>query len=222
MSPWFPLKKYNSKYICLVSEAQVIAQYQPTLYAIAYRMLGSIADAEDLVHDTFLKWLTIDTSKIRNTKAFLVRMLTNNCLNFLQGSGKRLTENGLEELDMEAETIIDDQELLNHEKEGQLATAWRVMARKLEPAEKAIYVLRELFNLEYEDLQDIVGKSKDNCRQIFSRAKTKLNHTEIPKLNIDLSLSVKLPKPFVEACHLGQLSDLISELKTDLLVKKKK
>lgn len=204
-----------------MSEAQIISQYQPTLYAIAYRMLGSIADAEDLVHDTFLKWLTIDTSKIRNTKAFLVRMLTNNCLNFLQGSGKRLTENGLEELGMEAELVIDEQALLSHEKEGQLATAWRVMARKLEPAEKAIYVLRELFNLEYDDLQDIVGKSKDNCRQIFSRAKNKLN-AEMPKINLDLALSVKLPKPFVEACHLGQLSDLINELKTDLLVKKKK
>jgi RNA polymerase sigma factor (sigma-70 family) len=205
-----------------VSEAQVIAQYQPTLYAIAYRMLGSIADAEDLVHDTFLKWLTIDTSKIRNTKAFLVRMLTNNCLNFLQGSRKRFTENGLEELDMEAAEAIGDQELLSHEKDGQIAAAWRVMARKLEPAEKAIYVLRELFNLEYDDLQDIVGKSKDNCRQIFSRAKNKLNQAEMPKLNLDISLSVKLPKPFVEACHFGQLSDLISELKTDLLVKKKK
>lgn len=204
-----------------MSEAQIISQYQPALYAIAYRMLGSIADAEDLVHDTFLKWLTIDTSKIRNTKAFLVRMLTNNCLNFLQGSGKRLTENGLEELGIEAELVMDEQALLSHEKEGQLATAWRVMARKLEPAEKAIYVLRELFNLEYDDLQDIVGKSKDNCRQIFSRAKTKLN-AEMPKINLDLTLSVKLPKPFVEACHWGQLSDLINELKTDLLVKKKK
>ncbi len=205
----------------MVNEAQVIAQYQPTLYAIAYRMLGSIADAEDLVHDTFLKWLTIDTSKIRNTKAFLVRMLTNNCLNFLQGSGKRLTENGLEEVELEATVALDDQGLMTHEKEGQLAAAWRVMARKLEPPEKAIYVLREIFNLEYEDLQDIVGKSKDNCRQIFSRAKTKLNNAEMPKIHLDLS-SVKLPKPFIHACHLGQLSDLINELKTDLLVKKKK
>lgn len=184
-------------------------------------MLGSIADAEDLVHDTFLKWLTIDTSKIRNTKAFLVRMLTNNCLNFLQGSGKRLTENGLEDLGMEAAAVIDEQDLLSHEKEGQLAAAWRVMARKLEPAEKAIYVLRELFNLEYEDLQDIVGKSKDNCRQIFSRAKLKLN-AEMPKIHLDLNLSVKLPKPFQEACNLGQLSDLIGELKSDLLEKRKK
>ena len=95
------------------------------------------------------------------------------------------------------------------------------MAKKLEPAEKAIYVLRELFNLEYEDLQDIVGKSKDNCRQIFSRAKLKLN-AEMPRINLDLSLSVRLPKPFVEACNFGQLSDLISELKSDLLIKKKK
>ena len=185
-------------------------------------MLGSIADAEDLVHDTFLKWLTIDTSRIRNTKAFLVRMLTNNCLNFLQGSNKRLTKNGLEESDVEVEVAINEQELMSHEKEGQLAAAWKVMARKLEPAEKAIYVLRELFNLEYDDLQDIVGKSKENCRQIFSRAKAKLDHAELPKITLDLSLSLKLPKPFVEACHLGQLSGLISDLKTDLRVKKKK
>lgn len=214
-------KTYNPRYICQVSEAQIIAQYQPTLYAIAYRMLGSIADAEDLVHDTFLKWLTIDTSKIRNTKAFLVRMLTNNCLNFLQGAGNRLTANGLEELPVEVEVILPEQEILIQEKEGQLAAAWRVMARQLEPAEKAIYVLRELFNLEYEDLQDIVGKSKDNCRQIFSRAKSKLN-AEMPKINLDISLPMRLPKPFVQACHFGQLSDLISELKTDLLTKKKK
>lgn len=211
-----------NQYICLVNQAQIIALYQPTLYAIAYRMLGSIADAEDLVNDTFLKWLTIDTSKIRNTKAFLVRMLTNNCLNFLQGGKKRLTDEGLDVLeDQLLEEAMQDVETFTSEKEGQLATAWRILHRKLEPAEKAIYVLRELFNVDYEDIQHVVGKNADNCRKIFSRAKSKLN-TEMPRINIDLSINMKLPKPFLEACHFGQLSDLITDLKADLMTKKKK
>lgn len=180
-----------------------------------------MADSEDLVHDTFLKWLTIDTSKIRNTQAFLVRMLTNNCLNFLQGGKKRFEDQDLGEVEMQlvdTETQVEDIAL---EKEGQLSMAWRILHRKLEPVEKAIYVLRELFNVDYEDIQHVVGKSADNCRKIFSRAKAKLN-TELPKLNLDISIHVKLPKPFIEACHFGHLSDLITDLKSDLISKKKK
>ena len=63
-----------------LNQAQIIALYQPTLQSIALRMLGSISDAEDAVQDSFAKWLTIDTSKIENAKAYLVKVVTNTCL----------------------------------------------------------------------------------------------------------------------------------------------
>ncbi len=179
-------------------------------------MLGSIADAEDVVHDTFLKWMTIDASKIQNTKAFLVKSVTNNCINLLKRSKRMFSD------DLTEEMVIETQDVLHHgvDLEQRLQQAWSLVSFKLAPVERAIYVLREVFNLEYEDLQHIVDKNADNCRKLFSRAKHKLA-AEVPKINVEVP-TLTLPSNFKRACSIGCLSEFITDLKLDFQVRAKK
>jgi len=181
-------------------------------------MLGCIADAEDAVHDTFLKWMTIDTTKITNTKAFLIRSVTNNCLNILSRN-KRSPLQALSDEDLDPQVLELSEHVFDHD--NRLGEAWKMINTKLGPVEKAIYVLREAFSVEYEDLQHIVDKSAANCRKLFSRAKEKVQE-DLPKIHIDLPSPAVIPHTLKNAFKFGQLSELIAELKLEFPVLKKK
>jgi len=182
-------------------------------------MLGSMKDAEDAVHDTFLKWLTIDTTKIENTKAYLVRMVTNACLNILNARNrwKSLQLDDFQE-------VLEDKEVEKNltffDVENQLIEAWAFLHRKLEPIERGVFVLRELFNVDYEDLQLIFDRKAENCRKIVSRAKEKLKNPERPKLPISLP-QLHLYESFKNVCQKGHLAPLISDLYADLFSEEK-
>lgn len=180
-------------------------------------MLGSIADAEDAVHDAFVKWLSIETSAIENTKAYLIRMVTNSCLNVIQSKKETL------QVDMLSESLIDldkEKSLTNFDLEDQLSEAWKYLHRKLEPIERTVFVLREVFNVEYEDLQFIVDRKAENCRKIVSRAKSKLKSTEFPKLPTSFP-EMHLLDSFKSACQKGHLTQLVQDFTADLFHKKK-
>ena len=141
-----------------MNQSQAIQLYQPTLRSIAYNLVRSRADADDIVQETFLKWLSIDSDKIQNTKAYLIKAVTNNCLNHLNSLRKkkeeyldsinvsefihRFKENNFAQLDLEAD----------------LSKAFKVMLTKLEPLERAVYVLKEVFDFDYEALQEALDK----------------------------------------------------------------
>lgn len=202
-----------------MTQTQAIHLYQPTLQSIAYRLLGSMADAEDAVQDAFVKWLTIDTSKVENAKAYLIRMVTNSCINMLQSQkGKPLV--GDEILDTHVLDSEHEKHFFHFDFENQLGEAWKFLHKKLEPVERTVFVLREVFNVEYEDLQLIVDKKADNCRKIVSRAKEKLSHAEFPKLPVSIP-EVHLFDSFKAACQKGNLSQLISDFTSDIFSKKK-
>ena len=200
-----------------MTQAQAIYLYQPTLQSIAYNMLGSIADAEDAVHDAFVKWLTIDTSKVENTKAYLIKMVTNACLNVLQSKKEKLPIDGLANVltDVEKEKAVTHFDI-----ENQLNEAWKYLHRKLEPIERTLFVLREVFNVEYEDLQLIVDRKAENCRKIVSRAKEKLRNKELPKFSISLP-EVHLLDSFKAAYQKGNLTQLVQDFASELFHKKK-
>ncbi len=202
-----------------MTQAQVITLYQPTLQSIAYQLLGSMADAEDAVHDAFVKWLSIDTSKIENTRAYLVRMVTNSCLNLIQSKKNKPTLQ-IDELNDSLEDQEKENEVLHFDKENQLSEALKYLHRRLEPLERTVYLLREVFNVEYDELQNMVGRKADNCRKIVSRAKQKLKKVEFPKLSVSLP-EMNLLEGFKAACQKGQLTQLASDFSSDLFHKKK-
>ena len=194
-----------------MNHSQTISIYQPLLHAIALKMVGSFQDAEDIVQDTFVKWLTIDQEKIENTKAYLVRTVTNNCLNHLNSFKKKKNEyiNNLKTSEFLEK--YRDFDFPRFDIENELSEALAVIHKKLEPVEKGIFLLREVFDVDYEELQQIFGKKKENCRQLFLRAKEKLNK-ENRKSKGKTAHHAQLFESFKKACSLGHLSDFIHQL----------
>lgn len=202
-----------------MTQAQAISIYQPTLQAIAYKMLGCMADAEDAVQDAFVKWLSIDTSKVENIQAYLVRMVTNSCLNLIQSRKNKATLQ-VDELNNELVDKEKEKEVIHFDIENQLNEALKYIHARLEPIERTVYVLREVFNVEYEDLQSIVDRKADNCRKIVSRARLKLQNMEMPKINVSIP-QVNFVDGFKTACQKGNLSEMINDFSRDFFHKKK-
>ena len=201
-----------------MNSEQAIVLYQPMLQRLAIKLVGSIADAEDIVHDTFVKWLTCDKEKIKNTKAYLIKAVTNNCLNHIEKL-KRKKDELLE--DWHLSTFIDqhrEKDFFKFDLENELSAALHILHKKLEPLEKSVFVLREIFNVEYDEIQDIVDRKKENCRKLFSRAKEKLSE-EASKIKIDIPYHSELLNSFKRAVSMGNISDLIGELKQDINTK---
>ena len=181
-------------------------------------MLGSVSDAEDAVQDAVLKWLTIDTSKIENAKSYLISMVTNASLNILKQRKKRHIIDA-QEISEEFEDQEKQTSLFQFDVENQVTEAWHFLHRKLEPVERAVFVLREVFDMDYEDLQFIVDRKAENCRKIVSRAKEKLRNAELPKVRISLS-DHKILDSLMAAFHKGHLAPLVQDFSLDLFKKK--
>jgi RNA polymerase sigma factor (sigma-70 family) len=190
-----------------MDHAQTIALYQPLLHTIAYNLVRCKEDAEDIVQETFARWLSIDHQKIQNTKAYLIRAVTNNCLNHLE-TLKRKKEEYLENVS----------EAFQKFKENNFAhldfdAAAKMLHAKLEPLERAVFVLKEVFDFDYDDIQQALDKKKEHCRQLVCRAKQKLSE-ETAKISMpDTS---RWMDSFKKACHFGNVGDLIQDLKTDI------
>lgn len=184
-------------------------------------MVGSLEDAEDIVQDTFVKWLSIDQEKVQNTKAYLIRSVTNSCINHLKAFKKKKREY-LSTLNTdELLARYKESDFARFDMEKELSEALAILQKKLEPVERGIFLLREVFDFDYDDIQEIIGKKKDNCRQLFFRAKEKLKQ-ESKKPKIDISQHFQFLDSFKNACTLGHLSDLIHTLTQDIAKNLKK
>lgn len=202
-----------------MNQAHAIALYQPLLHQIAYNLLRCKADAEDIVQDTFVKWLTIDQSKVENTKAYLIKAVTNNCLNHLNSLKKKKEEywDSIQLSDLLVKFKESDFAHIDFEKD--LSAAFKVLQTKLEPVERAAYILREVFDYEYDEIQKVLDKKADHCRQLLSRARKKLDEEQGKiKLNLQMSLpdTSNLFESFKKACHLEDANEFVQHLKADI------
>lgn len=196
-----------------MSQDQTIAHFQPLLQSIAYNIVRCKADAEDIVQETFLKWLTQSPKRVENTKAYLVKAVKNNCLNHLN-SLRHKKEELLSQSNNIGEIInrFKETSFAHLDVEIELAKALNVINTKLEPLERAVFLLKEVFDFDYEVLQVTLDKKKEHCRQLFCRAKRKLA-TETAKIGFDLPDTSGFTQLFRKACDFGNPSELIAELK---------
>ena len=201
-----------------MNQAQAITLYQPLLHSIAYNLLRCKADAEDVVQDTFLKWLTIDQAKIRNTKAYLITSVTNNCLNHLNALKRKKQEYWDTFQQSEFYAKFKESDFSNIDFEKELSSAFKVLLVKLEPLERAAYLLKEVFDFDYEALQKVLDKKADHCRQLLSRAKKKLSD-ESSKIKMELPDASQMFESFKKACDLDNASDFVQHLKNDIASK---
>ncbi|MEO5600056.1 MAG: sigma-70 family RNA polymerase sigma factor [Cyclobacteriaceae bacterium] len=197
-----------------MTQAQTISFYQSTLQAIAMRMLRSKADAEDMVQETFMKWLSQEQSKIKNTKAYLIKAVTNNCINHLNAvKRKRLEYEESFHWPEFIERFKESSDFSHLDLETELSHAFQVLQNKLEPLERAVYVLKEVFDFDYKALQELLNKNQDHCRQLFCRAKKKINDEKAHFNAVFQPKKTALVESFRKACEFGQPSDLVAQLR---------
>ncbi len=197
-----------------MNQAQTIALYQPLLQSIAYNLVRCKQDAEDIVQETFLKWLNAEQEKIQNTKAYLIRSVTNNCLNHLHVL-KRKKEEYIESIHIPDFILAWKESSLNNmDLDTYLASAIKTIHQKLEPMERAVYLMKEVFDFDYDTIQTAVDRKKDHCRQLLCRAKQKLND-EKERIQTDMPSISALVDSFKKACS-GDSEELINKLKRDI------
>ncbi|HEY9079462.1 RNA polymerase sigma factor SigJ [Magnetovibrio sp.] len=149
------------------------------LRGVAYRMLGSVADAEDAVQDVYLKWRTAELSDIENPQAWLVTTCTRRCIDMLRAAHKTRVEYVGTWL---PEPVVGDAPFdvgEQAELASSLTMAFLLLLERLNPVERAAYLLREVFGYAYKDVAFAVGRSEATCRQIVSRAKKRLEDQNV-------------------------------------------
>lgn len=161
---------------------ELYGTYRGLLFGLAYRMTGSAADAEDLVQDVFVQLRHVRPEPIRSMKAYLCRMLTNRCLDHLKSARVRRERYVGQWL---PEPLPDPEPASADRDPGEIcirkeAVTYAVLAllERLNPVERAVFVLREAFGFDYPDIAAILGKSEANCRKLLSRVKPKLGAAE--------------------------------------------
>ncbi|MCF6410010.1 RNA polymerase sigma-70 factor [Pseudalkalibacillus salsuginis] len=189
--------------------------YQPFLFSVAYRMLGSVTDAEDIVHDLFLQ-LKLDTDQIKDLKAYLAKVTTNRCLNFLKSARKRreiytgpwLPEPRVHQTGQPLDKVVTDETV---------SYAFLVLLDQLSPVERAVFVLREAFAYDYGDIAGILEKTEVNCRKIYSRAKRKLKN-DLPVHPENTERVDLLVRTFIKASMTGNFEEFIDILTEDVVL----
>ncbi|MUK90784.1 RNA polymerase sigma-70 factor [Ornithinibacillus sp. L9] len=160
--------------------------YKPLLFSLGYRLLGSISEAEDLVHDTFLRAYEVDEQYVKNKKAYLCKMMTNRCLDVLK-SARMKKESYIGPWNPEPLLLdnLDDNPIDGVlQKEG-LSIAYLRMMENLSPIERAVVLLRDIFEMPYVEISDTVNKKVDHCRKLYSRSKEKLRKVEDESLHYE-------------------------------------
>ncbi|MCK9861047.1 sigma-70 family RNA polymerase sigma factor [Paenibacillus sp. ATY16] len=201
---------------------QLYREYKPLLTSIAYRMLGSMSEAEDAVQDVFVTVSRLDGIEISHPKAYLVKLLTNRVLNVMKSAPrKRESYPGQwlpEPVSDGAPEFSPLDNVIQHE---QLGYALLVLLQSCTPPERAVFVLRESFGYEYAEIAAMLDKSEAACRKIFSRASAKIGHSsslnEENKATLDESMT-RFVQSFSEAIYTGRLESFIHLLTDDAVM----
>ena len=190
--------------------AQTYEQYKPLLFGLAYRMLGSAADAEDVVQDVFARYLQLEPEAVRNEKAYLTRMTANRCINLLKSSRRqRETYTGPWLPEPLADAGADPAE-----RRDNIAYAYIVLLQRLSPLERAIFILKQSLGFEYREIADMLDKSEISCRQTFSRANRKMRDGAIGELQGEEPAEAKerFVDAFLRASDTGNFKPLLAFL----------
>src|SRR5262249_28227889 len=176
-------------------------------FTLACGMLRSVADAEDLLQETFLNWQKTSLTQVRSPKAFLSTILKHLCLNYLQSAQVRREESIDPLPDAELHSDFPDSSKLEPGPES-LAPALLILLERLSPSEQVVFLLREVFDCEYEEIAAIIRKNVDNCRQLLSRARQHITAGNSRFVASPEELE-RLVDQFLRTCASGDLTALV-------------
>ena len=189
--------------------AQSFEPVRPKLKRVAYRMLGSVADAEDVVQDAFLRWLDTDRAEIASPEAWLVRVVTRLSLDVLKSARRRReTYVGpwLPEPVVEAEPDLDDDVTL----------PLLIALERLSPLERAAFLLHDVFGMPFEDVAASIERDTAATRQLAARARQHV-HEARPRFAVDRARGLEMAEAFHDAVETGDVSVLQAMLAHDVV-----
>ena len=193
----------------------VFARHRSLLFTVAYEMLGSAADAEDVVQETWLRWAGVDHAVVLDPRAYLVRIVTNQALNRLRSQARRREDyvgEWLPEPLLTSPDVAADLELAES-----LSMAMLTVLETLGPAERAVFVLHEVFDTPYDEIAEAVGKSPAAVRQIAHRARDHVAARR-PRMPVSTTEQQEVVDRFLDAIRNGDLQSLLDVLAPDVVV----
>lgn len=197
------------------SPEETFLSHRPRLFGLAYRMLGSRSDAEDVLQDAYLRWQTAPKQELRSPEAWLVTVVT------------RLSIDRLRDAKREREAYIGtwlpeplvDEEPETPEQASELASdvsmAFLMVLERLAPEERAVFLLREVFDMDYPEVAQMLGKSEASCRQMLHRAKERVREGR-PRFQVNPEAHRRLLERFMAAARSGRREELMPLLAQDV------
>ena len=194
-------------------------QYKPLLFSIAYRMLGTVTDAEDVLQETFIKWQAVDETAVSNPKYYLTTITTRLCLNQLQSAKTQreeyvgawlpepimTTQNNHEQ--PAAQTLLNDN----------ISIAFLMLLESLTPTQRAVFLLHEVFDYKFREIGEMLEKSTTNCRQIFRRAKQHMTDNR-PRFDTSPAEIERLLGGFIQTVETGNIDSFLEMLAEDVVL----
>ena len=193
-------------------------QYRGLLFSIAYRMLGSVADAEDMLQETFIKWQGLSDEEIRSPRSYLVTIMSRLCINQLQSAKVQREEYVGVWLPEPIVTDPGDGPFNLIRVDESISMSFLVLLERLTPTERAVFLLREVFEYEHREIGQIIGQNEPNCRQILKRAKEHIRAMR-PRFKIAKETHNALLESFLKAISTGEMSSLVQLLTEDVVLR---
>jgi RNA polymerase sigma-70 factor (ECF subfamily) len=194
---------------------EVFVAHRNLLFTVAYEMLGSVADAEDVLQETWLRWVGVDLDTVREKRAYLVRIVTRQALNRLRTLTRRKESYvgpWLPEPLLTAPDVAEDVELADS-----VSMAMLLVLETLTPTERAVFVLREVFQIPYGEIAKAIGKSAPTVRQIARRAREHVAARR-PRVQVSRSEQQAVVERFLLALRTGQLRELMEIMAPDVVL----
>ncbi|MGW4985873.1 RNA polymerase sigma factor SigJ [Streptomyces mirabilis] len=189
--------------------------HRSLLFTVAYEMLGSSADAEDVLQESWLRWADVDRTQVRDPRAYLVRTVTRQALNRLRTLSRSREEyvgEWLPEPLLTSPDVAEDIELAES-----VSIAMLTVLETLGPTERAVFVLREVFDVPYGEIAEAVGKSAVAVRQIARRAREHVAARR-PRVPVSRSEQQAVVERFLAALRTGQLQELLDVMAPDVVL----
>jgi RNA polymerase sigma-70 factor (ECF subfamily) len=189
--------------------------HRSLLFTVAYEMLGSAADADDVVQETWLRWAEADQAAVRDPRAYLVRIVTRQALNRLRTGSRRREDyvgEWLPEPLLTSPDIAEDVELAES-----VSIAMLTVLETLAPTERAVLVLHEVFDVPYDEIAEAVGKTSAAVRQIATRARRHVAARR-PRMVVSRTEQQRVVERFLAALTVGDVRGLMDVLAPDVVV----
>ncbi len=191
--------------------AERFTHLRPLLFTIAYEILGSAIEADDVLQDSYLRWADVDLATVRDTKSYLAQLVTRQALNALrEGARRREDYVGpwlpepllLDDRDAAADIVLAES----------VSMAMLVLLETLTPDERAIFVLREVFGFDYDEIAGAVGKSATTVRQMAHRAREHVHARRKRFGPVDTERTTQITEQFLTAASTGDMDGLLALL----------